>query len=71
MVDLFDNYELLPPAIIKILDKYPEVDTYSQCEALKKELETHKYTISYYLDATPYNLRRKLPNIKNLQTWTK
>lgn len=64
MIDLFDNPDLIPPHIVEILDKYGEVETYEQCEALKQELQKQGYTITYGLDAVPYWLRKQLPKIK-------
>lgn len=58
MADLFEHYEDLPQEVQAILEKYGEVETYQQCEAMLKECEALGYTFDYYLDAVPYNLRK-------------
>ena len=59
-MDLFEHYELLPKKVKKVLDKYFEAwgETYDECRAMLKDVEAIGYTFEYYLDATPYNLRR-------------
>lgn len=59
-IDLLDNYDVLPTEVKLILDKHQENwdDTYENCSNLKAELETVGYTIDYYLDGTPFNLKK-------------
>lgn len=59
-IDLLDNYDVLPTEVKLILDKHQENwdDTYENCAKLKAELETVGYTVDYYLDATPFNLKK-------------
>ncbi len=62
MQDLFETPEKIPQKVNKILDKYREGDyTYTDCEELQKELQKVGFTIDYYLDAIPYNLREVAP----------
>jgi len=56
--DLFQYPELLPKKIQKILEKIGDDLTYKSCENLIKKLKPMGYTFDYYLDATPYNLRK-------------
>lgn len=58
MEDLFTQYDKLPQELQAILDKYGELETYKECEAMLKECNAIGYTFDYYLDATPYNLRK-------------
>lgn len=58
MADLFETPEKLPLEVQEIINKYEEVTTYEQCEEMLKELKPFGYKFSYYLDATPYNLRK-------------
>jgi hypothetical protein len=58
--DLFNNVESLPQDVQSVLEKYQEdwEDTYENCANMQDELEELGYTFDYYLDATPYNLRK-------------
>lgn len=56
-IDLFEYYELLPKQVTDILDTFT-VNTYAECERVKKELNKIGYTFEYYLDAEPYNLHK-------------
>ncbi len=49
----------VPKVIQDIIIKFEDADeyTYKTCEKLKNDLEKHGWTIDYYLDADPYNLR--------------
>jgi len=49
----------IPKKIESIIIKFEEADeyTYITCEKLQNDLEKHGWTIDYYLDAEPYNLR--------------
>ena len=49
----------IPQAIQDIVLRFEEADeyTYKTCEKLKNDLEKHGWTIDYYIDAEPYNLR--------------
>lgn len=58
MEDLFTQYDKLPQELQAILDKYGEIETYKEREAMLKECNAIGYTFDYYLDATPYNLRK-------------
>jgi hypothetical protein len=54
-----EQYEALPQDVKNVLDKYSECENdYDSCAKLQEELETIGWTISYYLDAEPYDLRR-------------
>jgi len=57
-IDLFEQYETLPQSVQDVLLKYSEIDTYEDCEKLLTELKPLGYTFDYYLDATPFNLRK-------------
>jgi hypothetical protein len=60
-VDLFEDYENIPPKVQKILDKYEQGFEDGDYEILKKahnELEKIGYTFEYYLDGQAYDLRK-------------
>ena len=58
-MDLFEHYETLPQNVLDVLSKHGDGDfTYTDCEALKTDLEAIGYTCDYGLDATPYELRK-------------
>lgn len=62
-VNLFEDYENIPPKVQAILDKYPDVfqeeeGDYRRLEQAKKELEKIGYTFDYYLDGMPVDLRK-------------
>jgi hypothetical protein len=58
--DLFKNVESLPQNVQNVIEKYDEdwEYTYENCANMQDELEELGYTFDYYLDATPYNLRK-------------
>lgn len=58
--DLFNKYHSLPKEVLEILDRYNANwgDSYEECRAMQKDLETVGYTFDWYLDAVPYNLRQ-------------
>ncbi|NBX27485.1 MAG: hypothetical protein EBR55_04425 [Chitinophagia bacterium] len=58
--DLFNNVKSLPQDVQNVLEKYNEdwEYTYENCANMQDELEELGYTFDYYLDATPYNLRK-------------
>jgi len=58
--DLFKNVESLPQDVQNVIEKYDEdwEYTYENCANMQDELEELGYTFDYYLDATPYNLRK-------------
>lgn len=56
---LEENYEELPQNIKDILCSFDESkDGYIECARIVTELEKIGYTMSYGLDAEPYNLRK-------------
>jgi len=61
MQDLFEIYETLPQEVQDVIEKYGEVDTYTQCNNMLKELTALGYTFDYYLDAVPFNLQKITP----------
>jgi hypothetical protein len=64
-MDLFEEYEQQPEFLKKICnkwaDKYARGEglTYYECQEFLEEVEAVGYTFEYYLDAEPYNLRKK------------
>ena len=60
-VDLFEDYDEIPPNVQKILDKNSdafEFGDYRELEKLHKELQKIGYTFEYGLDGQPYDLRK-------------
>lgn len=58
MQDLFETPGKIPQEVNVILDKYRAGEyTYPECAQLQNELQKVGFTIDYYLDAIPYNLR--------------
>lgn len=58
MQDLFETPEKIPQEVNAILDKYREGEyTYTELPELQAELQKVGFSIDYYLDAIPYNLR--------------
>jgi hypothetical protein len=61
-LDLFENYEMMPKNLKKIVDEYSRkyesgnMD-YRDTEKFLKEVEAIGYTFDYYLDNEPYGLR--------------
>lgn len=60
--DLFDQYDLLPKNLLKILNKYENIEdlSYITIEKMLKEVNSISYTFEYYLDCIPYNLQKTL-----------
>jgi len=59
-IDLFEDYEKIPPELQQVLDKYSlEDNDYPVLEQMLKEVESVGYTFDYGLDAEPYGLRKK------------
>ena len=58
--DLFNNVESLPQEVQDVLEMHEEDwdYTYENCSNLQNDLEEVGYTIDWYLDAQPYNLRK-------------
>jgi len=58
-MDLFDNIEILPKKVKKILKKFSlKSKTYENCSKLIKKLNKVGYTCDYGLDAEPYELTK-------------
>jgi hypothetical protein len=58
--DMFEHSESLPSEVQAVLQKYAEADeSYEVCANMLAEMENLGYTFEYYLDATPYFLRKK------------
>lgn len=60
-VDLFEDYENIPANVQEILENNAEAlegGDYRDLERVKNELEAIGYTYDYYLDGTPYDLRK-------------
>jgi hypothetical protein len=62
-MDLFENYIEQPPELSKICEKWGhKIEkglSYKQIRKFLDEVEAIGYTFDYYLDAEPYNLRKK------------
>ena len=59
-IDLFEDYQDIPPKVQKVLDKYQEDfedGNYKGLEKALKELEKIGYTFEYGLDGIAYDLR--------------
>lgn len=58
--DLFETPELIPDNVRAVFDRYCDGDdlSYETIFKLHTEIELLGYTFDYYLDATPYNLRK-------------
>ena len=58
-MDLFDNMEILPKKVKKILKKFSlKSKTYENCSKLIKNLNKVGYSCDYGLDAEPYELTK-------------
>ena len=58
--DMFEHMECLPSDVKAILEKYStEDDSYEVLAKMHNELGLVGYEFEYYLDATPYMLRKK------------
>jgi len=52
-----EQYNNAPQEVKDIIDRYEDMDgSYSECARLQDDLEFVGWTISYYLDAIPYDL---------------
>jgi hypothetical protein len=59
--DLFETPELWPDDLSIILHKYSamdDIDDYRVLDDMLKECKAIGYAFEYYLDATPYNLKK-------------
>jgi len=57
-MNLFEQWETLPPEIIDLIDKQPECMEYEDCAKFVEELEKNGYTCEYGLDAVPFNIKK-------------
>jgi hypothetical protein len=60
-VDLFEDYDQQPEELRAVIEEYREQlesEDYPQLEQALKALNAIGYTFEYYLDATPYDLRK-------------
>ena len=62
--DLLNDYDNLPEEVKAALSRFEDreqqdMDGYRNCDQLIAELEPLGYTIDYYLDAEPFDLRKK------------
>lgn len=56
--DKFNDIESLPKNVQEAISEAGECDTYEALGELVRKLQHLGYTFDYYLDATPYNLRK-------------
>ena len=56
--DLFETPELIPDNVRAILEENQSGENYEDIEIVLCQLNALNYTFDYYLDATPYNLRK-------------
>ena len=69
-VDLFEDYENIPPKIKKILDNYEDAfidGDYKQLTEALNLVRKNGYTFEFYLDGQAYGLRPKNIALKNLK----
>jgi hypothetical protein len=69
-IDLFEDYENIPPKVQKILDKYEEDFEDGNYQGLNKahaELGKIGYTFEFYLDGVAYGLRPENIELNQLQ----
>lgn len=69
-VDLFEDYENIPPKIKKILDNYEDAfinGDYKQLTEALNLVRKNGYTFEFYLDGQAYGLRPKNVALKNLK----
>lgn len=57
-IDLFENIDSLPESVKQIIEALGDSPDYNKLAMAKDLLRPLGYTFSYYLDATPYNLRK-------------
>ena len=62
-IDLFEHPKLIPKEVKDVLESYEQqaIDgfSYEDLANLQNGIEALGYTFDYYLDAEPYNLRKK------------
>lgn len=61
-VDLFDDYDSIPPKVQKVLEKHSaafENGSYEGLQKAKADMEKIGYTFEYYVDGSAYDLRKK------------
>ena len=69
-IDLFEDYENIPPKIKKILDNYENAfidGDYKQLTEALNLVRKNGYTFEFYLDGQAYGLRPKNVALKNLK----
>lgn len=63
VIDLFEHPELIPQEVKDVLESFEQqaIDgfTYEDLAKMLTEVEAVGYTFEYYLDAEPFNLRKK------------
>lgn len=61
MKDLFETPDLIPAEVNAVFEKYaPDGEwNYGLLSAALKDVELLGYTFDYYLDAVPFDLRKK------------
>jgi hypothetical protein len=61
-IDLFQHYQKQPSKLRKIVDKWGEVlddcADYRELDKFLEEVQSIGYTFDYYLDGSPYALRK-------------
>jgi hypothetical protein len=57
-IDLFNHPELLPQSVKDALSEIDFDYSHNACNELLEKLKTLGYTFDFYLDGTPYNLRK-------------
>ena len=59
-LDMFKHYMLLPDEVNEVVLDYSDEDsTYETCDALVTALNEVGWTCEYYLDASPYGLKKQ------------
>ena len=74
MVDLFEDYENIPPKIARILEKYEDAfedGDYKELEMALSEVEANGYTFEYGLSGDAYGLRPKNVPLNKLKGYAK
>lgn len=58
-MDLFEHIESLPQEVQNLINNWDcIIDTYEECDKFLAALKPLGYEFKYYLDATPYDLRK-------------